>query len=278
MMMKICPETRSARLTLLGVLVLMLAFLAFIPTSTGTQVTGVILNVSVDPGETIRHEITIKADEADPSLDYEAKVFGFGMGPDGANHEIDPDSDTSPYSATKFLKVIPTSFHLDAGGSQTLVLEGQVPSDIEAGTRYALVGIKSEPVNMSKNTTIGIATAFQIPVLLTLTKGDLIDTGEITSVNMSQQASGGRQISVMFKNTGNHHYKAQAEAILKDRDGNVLSNASSQLSTSSIIPTYSWLFKLPIAEDLVSGTYTVEATVTKSDGTALDSKEAAVRV
>ena len=275
MMNKLRPKTRNAKCSiLLWASAIILAFMAIIPISTCTQVSGTLLNTSVYPGETIRHEITLKADEADPSMDYSAEIFGFGIGPDGANWEIDPDSDTSPCSAIKFLKVTPTSFHLDAGESQSLVLEGQIPSDVEAGGRYALVSIKSEPVNSSKNQKIGIVIAFQIPVLLTLTTGDLVDAGEITAVNMT----GDQQVSIWFKNTGNHHYKAQAEAILKDKDGNALANASSPLSTSSIIPTYSWQFKLPFKEDLVGGTYIVDAKVTKSNGTVLDSKEETIEV
>jgi hypothetical protein len=155
MIKKICSETKSAKYALIWwAFIITLAFLALMPTSTCTKVTGVILNTSVDPGDTIMHNITIIADEADPAMDYVAELYGFGMGPDGANWEIDPELDTSPYSAAEFLNVTPKSFHLEAGRSQKLILKGEVPSDIEAGSRYAIVGIKSKSYNNSENSNV----------------------------------------------------------------------------------------------------------------------------
>jgi len=254
----------------------MLFFLVLMPGSICTQVSGVILNASINSGDDIKHEITIKADENDPAMDYTAKLFGFGMAPDGVKQKIDPDVDSIPYSALDFLNITPTNFHLEAGESQTLIVEGKVPSDAKEGARYALVNIKSEPLDGSEN--VGIVVAFDIPILLTIKDGELIDTGEITGIEVSELASGGQQVSVMFKNTGNHHYKALAEVTLKDVDGDVISVSSSPLSFSSIIPTYSWLFKLPLDESLAPGNYSADVKMIKSDGTVLDSEVATIQV
>ncbi|MDD1730902.1 MAG: hypothetical protein CG440_511 [Methanosaeta sp. NSM2] len=248
------------------------------PLSGGVHVTGVILNASVDPGDSILHEITIKADESDPATDYRADVLGFGIRPDGANWEIDPDLDTSPYSAVPFLKVSPKNFSLQPEATQKLILEGEVPSDIKDGGRYALVNIRSMPSDGSKSRDIGVVMAFDIPILLTLTQGELIETGEITSVNLSQSDTSGQEILVMFNNTGNYHYKALAQATLRNEKKDMVFNASSPLSFSSIIPTYSWLFKFPLEEDLGQGRYTVDVRVARADGTILDSREESIEL
>lgn len=263
---------------LLWVSLIMIAIMVTIPTSTCTHVFGTIFNATVNPGETIQHNIVVKAERGDTAFDYNVSISGFGQGPDGANWEIDPAKETTPYSAAKFLKITPTSFHIDVGQSQVLTLEGQIPSDIGSGGRYALVAIKSKPISSAQNEKIGIVLAYQIPVILTLTKGDLIDKGEITAMNLTDDGSGGRSLSIWFKNTGNHHYKARAEAHLKDKNGNTVYNSSSDLSTTSIIPTYTWAFKFPSLKGIAKGAYTVETNVAKSDGTVLDSKNETIEV
>jgi hypothetical protein len=99
--------------------------------------------------------------------------------------------------------------------------------------------------------------------------------GEITDLTVEDAFSDEeKEMSLVFKNTGNYHYKALARAELEDADGNVLASASTPLSITSIIPPNSRLFRLTLTTDKLNpGTYSVSATVEREDGTVLDSGE-----
>lgn len=116
------------------------------PALAGLGVSGAIFMADVNPGQSITHEITVGSDPTDPPMNLSIDVIGFGQGLDGANMELLPEDDKSPYSARPFLKATPTGFHLDPGASQKVVLEGSIPMDVGSGGRYALVSIHSQPM------------------------------------------------------------------------------------------------------------------------------------
>lgn len=265
---------KAKRVLLAGVLIP--SFFAFAATvvSTGLEASGAILEVEVAPGEHIRHKMIVCIDDTEPSMGILVEVVGFGQSLDGGNVELDPELDTGPYSARGFLSVSPASFHLEPGGSQRVLLEGEVPADVGAGGRYALVYIHSLPTGGGP---VGIALAIDVPVLLTISGTQLVKTGEIMSLNVSEPVSGEPlSVSVVFKNTGNYHFKVFSEGVLKDEGGAVLAHASTTLTSSSIIPSCSRLFELSLSpsSELQPGTYYVRSTVSLEDGTILDGKEA----
>ena len=99
----------------------------------GFSVSGAIFEAEVAPGQSISHNMTVSIDESDPPMNLLAEVVGFGQTLDGGNIELSPMADTSPCSARSFLSVDPTSFHLDPGESQNVLLDGIVPFDIGSG-------------------------------------------------------------------------------------------------------------------------------------------------
>ncbi len=91
--------------------------------------------------------------------------------------------------------------------------------------------------------------------------------GEITRLTVDTPVSDKQQdVSIMFNNTGNVHYKVQIDAFLKDRAGNVLANASAPLS-NNIIPGALRVFNLSLKPEdpLKSGEYNVSAEVRLDD-------------
>jgi len=155
-------------------------------------------------------------------------------------------------------------------------LEGRIPEDVGSGGRYAVVNIKTEPMG---NGSVGVITAIDVPIMLTIKGSELIETGEITDTNVLDD-DGGLLFDLMFENTGNHHYKASSVAVIKDVNGEVVAEASTPLEVSSILPENVRQFKIQLDPEanLAPGTYTVEATVIHEDGTVLDTEEATFEV
>jgi len=250
-------------------LCLLVALSAIEPVYSITVAGGTFIE-DVSPGDHINHEMIVSIDEAEGPIDVTAKLFGCGMSPDGMRQVLMPEDDISPYSAMKFLRVTPERATLEPNKPVKILLEGDVPEDIGSGGRYAIVMISTAPKNSSAG--ISFATAVEVPVYLTITGTDIIETGAITDMNISVDS-----VSIIFQNTGNHNYKATAEFLLKDESGDVVAEASTPsdlTSINSMIPTTSRLFEVDLIpeDELTHGTYTVEARVIHTDGTILDTE------
>lgn len=253
-------------------LTLIILFLYTSPSSAGLGVVGALFMTSANPGDHISHEIKVSIKDTDSPMDLNAEVGGFGESIQGSYLVLNEEEDTSPYSAREFLTISPSSFHLEPGESETLKIEGDIPENAEGG-RYALAYIHSLPAGEGK---IGVAVGVKVPVLIMVAGTNQTKTGEIEMLDMVEPISSESPKTLMiFNNTGNYYYKALAEVTLKDINGNQIANSTS-LSSSSLIPTYSWQFELPfeLDEDLGPGTYEVKATVSLEDGTVLDTEEA----
>lgn len=272
-----------------------LAVLAADLASAGFGVSGAILKAEVLPGEAISHQMTVRIAENDTPLDLVAEVVGFGQTLSGGCLTLKTEADTSPYSACDFLSVSPKSFSVEPGASQNLLLEGEIPLNVGAGGRYAIVEIQSLPAGDGPT---GVTFAIDVPVFLTISGTELVETGEITDLqveetkevavenvddeeekttNRSNLCSSGRTltVSLIFKNTGNHHYRAHAEAVLKDDDGTILTRGGTPRGEASIIPTASRIFEIPLetAANPTAKPLRLEAKVISEGGSTLASNE-----
>ena len=244
--------------------------------SAGLVVGGAILEKEIVPGEHLSHVMTVQTRESDPAMDIKVSVLGYGQ---SLSEKIDLNAsqDTSPYTARTFLKVSPNSFHLDPGKSIKVTLDGDIPKDVGSGGRYAVINIQSLPIG---NGTLGYALAVDVPVILTINGSEILEKGEIENLSIVGAVSAEKQkLSLIFKNTGNHHYKAETEAVVKDQSGNIMANASIPMF-ESVLPTYSRLITLSITPKtpLRPGTYNVNTTVSLDDGAILATKETSFEV
>lgn len=243
------------------------------PALAGLSVAGSICDAEVTPGQHFEHDMIVSTDPEDRQVELQVDVMGFGRNLQGMNFEVDPDDDTSPYSARPFLQVSPRNFTLSPGSSQNVLLEGDIPADIGEGGRYALVLIHS---NVSGSGNVGVAVAIEVPVRLTIAETKLIKTGEIADLRLDRPVSPEMQnISLIFNNTGNYNYYAFAEAVLKDKDGRILSNTTTPVTFNSILPATSMQFDMSIkpSTKLPAGSYSITSTIRMDDGTALASDE-----
>jgi hypothetical protein len=112
-------------------------------------------------------------------------------------------------------------------------------------------------------------------VELTVSGNKTTKSGEIKELRTQEPASGKQQnISVIFRNTGNIHYKVKILGSLVDQSDKVLANATAT-SSISIMPGALRMFNFSLIpkKELQPGTYDINATVRLEDGTVMASNE-----
>ena len=265
----------------------MIILLALGLPSAGLSLSESTVKMEVNPGQHISKAITISSSSDEKADNYTIEAFGFGDSSIGSAIDLKADQDTSPYSARTFLNISPPNFYLEPGKSERVLIEADIPENVGEGGRYALVNIHSSPKPI-KTAGASISMAFNIPVLFTISGTKITKTGEITSLDFNKPnlgpdkkeagapLSARQNITVVFKNTGNYHYKVRATAELKDESGNILANATSPASINSIIPTFSNQFMISLipSVQLKPGAYIIKSAVSNADdGTEIASKE-----
>ncbi|MCX6674768.1 MAG: hypothetical protein NTY37_13435 [Methanothrix sp.] len=256
------------------ILISLLTLFAFSATTAlgGLGVTGAIIEMEVNSGEHISQNIMVHSGPDDAPMEILATVMGYGQSPSGGSTEILPENDLSPYTARPFLKVTPATLQLDPGQEKTVTLDGDIPQDVGAGGRYAIVNIHTKPTG---NGTVGISLAINVPVRLTIANTEQIKTGTVKSIKLGDPVSGVQQnVTLEFENTGNHHYLTQVDASLKDRNGSVIAKASPLISYSPVLPASARTFEISIRPDKTppAGDYEINTTVSTDDGIVLAEK------
>lgn len=252
-------------------------FLLIVGQVLGTGISGAVFKTDAAPGQHIAHEIDIINSKDDNPTNFSAEVLGFGQGLDGSFLPLTADQDKSPYSARSFLRISPASFLLEPNQTQKIAVEGDIPSDVTDGGRYALIFIKSKPANVK---SVGVALAFDAPVLITVNGAKITKIGELTSLELNNPISAMQQnVSVTFKNTGNYYYKVNIVASLKDKAGNILANTTAPIG-DSLLPLNSKQLKLKLmpGSPLKADTYSINASASLDDGTILATKEVSFEV
>jgi hypothetical protein len=84
-----------------------------------------------------------------------------------------------------------------------------------------------------------------------------------------------QNMSFIFKNTGNHHYRIQSDVVVTDKDGNIVANATKSNPGAPIIPEATRLIKFNIKPQspLKPGDYSANVTVKEENGSLLATKE-----
>jgi len=262
-------------LALMAILVL----LTIVSPSAGFAVDRMILKEEVLPGQKLNYEINVSSSDDEPIQNMSAEIHGWALNEDGINIELSSENDPRDFTARSFLTAEPHNFVLEPGKVHKLLLTGTVPDNISPGGKYALLTVKTVPMSAEGN-QIMVSTAYQILIMLTIKGNDLIKTGEITDFSASL-INETIAVGLLFKNTGNIHYKPLVEAILKGESGKILAKFGPELTTTgSILPTNLRRYNISLEPDrsLSSGKYTVEGKVTLEDGTLLDSKTTELKI
>ncbi|HII07015.1 MAG TPA: hypothetical protein HA349_06800 [Methanotrichaceae archaeon] len=270
---------RLGNVFLVSTLIAITVLSAVMPVSAITA-TGSFISDTVYPGESVSYKIGLITSSTEPASNLSATIVWADQSLEGGLKAAEEDSEDSPYSAADFLSLSTDTLRTVPGEEVKLLVEGTIPDDDGPAGRYAAVTIAGESAKIgetSGGSKVGVSVGFLVPVYLTISGKELIQTGEITDTELSEYTGPDEPITVSttFKNTGNHHYRAVGVSIIKDQDENVVATASTRATARSIIPRYSMLFKMSFESGLVlePGTYTVDMAVAMSDdGTVLDTE------
>jgi len=250
--------------------------------ASGFSIMGAIWQEDVNPGESVSHEINISEDSSDNPTNYTIEVAGLVQTLQGVNTPAMEGNDTNPYTARPFLKVSTSSFYLEPGKSQIVLVKADIPKDVGSGSRFAIISMRSGTIGSNANggANVGIRTGSDIPVVLTTAGSEMDETGKITDIKEDKVSAEQQIISVIFKNTGNTLYKAKAKAELKSTDGTIVVQAETPIGVASIIPPFSRLFQISLnpSSKLKPGMYNLTSSVEKEDGTVLATNETSLKV
>ena len=236
----------------------------------GLNVEGANILTNVTPGQTFTHTITLTIGASDAATDIGVTVMGVKQNEDGSLQLLDASRDTGNYSARSFVTVDKQTLHLAPGIPQDVIATIQVPQNVGDGGRYAAIYFATQA---TAGAGVNIVTAVYVPVYLTITGGQIIQTGKITGVTTNEVTSG-QPINILtdFQSTGNHHFKIQGQVTVKDAEGQIMDTISTPLMAASILPGATEQLKATLAAtgSLTAGTYSIDSKVMMEDETLLD--------
>jgi len=234
------------------------------------RVGGSVYTGTIAPGSSAVHTMNISTNPGDPPMDLMVDAVGLGQSLQQSNSGLTPERDTSPYSARTFITVNPTTFHLDPGASQEVTATITVPQNVGEGARYAMITIHNAPIGTGSTL---IVTAISVPMLIILGGTATTMTGTITNVAVADVIPGQPiKITTSLKNTGNYHYKVKTNVSVTDSTGKIVAEGGLAAPSRLIIPPFTGDFTVNLATPLPVGTYTITSTVSRDDGTLLDTK------
>lgn len=246
------------------------------------DVTNALAKINIVPGHTYTHSMIIRNTSSAP-LDIQVDPMGFGQTLDGSYVALAKEDDKSPYSAREYITQIDkTSVHLDPDASENVTATITVPSTIDNTVKYAIIYIHSQPSGEGR---VGVIVAANVPVILVPAGVNSNDkNGKITSVETKTITSGEPiTIDTTFQNTGTYYFAAKNGIKVTDAAGKTVLSGNTTLTSSSIIPTFSYMFSVPLypsdpTKGLEKGTYNVESKVLLDDGTVLDTQESTFKI
>jgi hypothetical protein len=229
----------------------------------------------IAPGESLSHNVTITTPNETEPINFEVMVGGYNQSIKGIPEFIPAIQYKGGFSAIDMIGATPTNFVVEPNLSAVVTIKADMPSNADAGTKYAIVLIRSIP--NKGNETVSASFALNSRVQLTAKGSNLIRTGEITSIKLDPDGDA----TLTLKNTGNTDFKAFVEAEVLDENGRVKAHKSTSFEpVFGIMPTYSYEFAIPfdVGDKLTSGTYTINATVKLEDGTVIAAKKEAILI
>jgi hypothetical protein len=271
--------TRRCLLILVGVFLLSLCLLTSsspVYAEQGLTVSGVLLVTDVKPGDFLTHKMTLSiGDDAVPT-EIQASVIAANQDIDGAYKQ--ESNNINDYSAKSFITLDKHFFTLKPGEIQELTAAINVPLSVGDGGRYAIIHIQSVAGGPGN---VGISRAVNIPVYLTISDSNIIHKGHIDAISVSEPI-GNKPIDIttIFSNIGNHHFKVYNDVFVNDSNGKILNTIHLNSIGNSIIPTMVRYLKVTyIPEDtLPPGQYWIKSQVTLENGIILDEKTSVFEV
>jgi len=260
-----------AAITLVAAILASVMAIPVLADPNGLSVSGALMSADVTPGETLTRTIKLSIGSSDQAMDMSVQVYGMGQSVDGSYVLLDAAHDTSPFSARSFITIDKSSIHLDPGGIESETVTIQVPQDATDGGKFAIIYFASQPV--ANNQGIGIVSAINALVFLTVKDSQLTQTGKIAGITTGDITNGKPiTINTTFQNTGNTYFKVEGSVEVTTDNGFILEDFPIPLTDSSVIPGMSRDLEAiyTSGSGLPVGTYTINSKIMLQDGSVLD--------
>lgn len=210
----------------------------------GLSIDGALCNLIVVPGQTYQHIIQITNDPNSAEVVVRLEVKELGQDLFGS---YVPLSNTAPgpLSARDWITSIDRSeMILQPGRSAKATVTIQTPLGIGGETRYAAVHIYSGQTG-EQTAGLGTQTTYLVPIVLTPQGLRPVDIGQILGVEVERAAADQPfKFKVSYKNSGNYHYRARGQVLVKDTAGAILSTLDLPVSSTSLIPSFPHQFEV----------------------------------
>jgi hypothetical protein len=236
-----------------------------------------IFDMNVNPGANLPQTVTLSSDPTADPLDVNVEVDGLGQTNQGANVELDAQSDT-PFSARTYItNITPATFQIAPGTSEKISFNINVPSSSTPGEKYAVIRIYSNPYGIGQGAAAVVAV--DIPIILDVDGITSTPTGQIASLAVTSAVVGAPlEIQSTLLNTGTGRIPAETtinRLVIKDSSGNtVVQQTDIPVNDPSILPGFDrTIIANPGPENgLPAGNYSLESSFILGDGTILDSQ------
>lgn len=261
--------TKKSSAVFLVLMSLLILLIISMNPATAVKVENARIALDVEPGSTYSVPVTLSLapDEQDESFILVAG--GFGLSPfDGTYAALDPESDTSPYTARPFITFEKNTADVTAGGSSEVNMTIDVPADAHDGGRYAIISVFRAAALAGQQPE---APVIEIPVFLSIRGGNTTINGEITALEITTIDPGDIiQVATYFQDTGNYHfYGAVNNVTISDIQGRIVAQASTPPAVRVLIPGQEVRFNVTMEATLPDTGYLVTSRIETRDGDLL---------
>lgn len=243
-------------------------------TSQALEISPPVVNLTGNPGETVKTQISIR-DVANTPLVVKGQVNDFvAAGEDGTPKLLLEDGEESPYSMKSWFGPLQT-LNLQPKKIENLTVTINIPANAAPGGYYSTIRFTASAPGLEGN---GVALSASLGALILMrVNGDAtekVSVAEFATVDSNDKPTWlFESIPVNFmlraKNEGNVHEQPVGEAVIKDMFGNTVGQVNINLERKNVLPGSIRKFEAPLdkavlGDRMMFGRYTADLTVTYS--------------
>lgn len=234
-----------------------------------------LINVTADPGETIKARIMLR-DISDTPLVVTSQINDFvAAGEDGTPKILLEDDPNNPYSIKDWISPFPR-LTLQPDEIRELPVTITVPANASPGGYYGVVRFTATPPEL-EGTGVSLSASLGALVLLRV-NGDAKEDLAIEEFSVSKNDRIGSVFEstpldfiIRLQNTGNIHLQPVGQVGITDMFGNKLAAINVNLSQDNILPSSIRKFeetldKSIIGNKMLFGRYTADLNIPYGDG------------
>jgi len=240
--------------------------------SQALEISPPVVNLSGNPGETVKTQISIR-DIATVPLIVKGQVNDFvASGEDGVPKILLNDGEASPYSMKTWFSPL-SQLNLEPKKIQNLTVTITIPQNAAPGGYYSTIRFTANAPGVEGS---GVALSASLGALVLMqVKGDAkesLSVAEFSTVDSKSNPSWlFESIPVNFmlrtQNDGNLHEQPVGQALVKDMFGNTIGLVNINLERKNVLPGSIRKFEAPldkavIGDRMLFGRYTADLLVT----------------